>query len=363
MKFSILEIFGTSPLFHQIVMVVTNIVDKVSNWVTKNQDTVATLTSIFAVIGLVSGALVTVVGLFIMFGAIGAKLNEIGTGLSLIFKAISLVTGISAFWVILAVIGAIVVILGTLYKAWTENWGGIRDYVTEVVPKILGLVLQIGIKIVEIFGKLWDAVEPILKSFWENMVMPILKAGGNLAISFLELFLDMLNGDFSKVFITDLPKIVSIGIKAMIDVIAGFLKYYYDLQNTLTGGLFSGWYEQQKTWIGDTANLAKGLVDEYIKVKDTLETNINPISTPTDKFSGMFSYMNLPESFSNKNNGETASNVFNNIVVSATPNIDMSVSIEKDATRSGISNDEFISARDAAYARVARHNSARGYTA
>lgn len=66
--------------------------------------------------------------------------------------------------VILAVIGLIIL----LYKAWTENWGGIRDKTKEVMDKVNSAIKSVE----EIVESVKKKVETFVKdcvSFWENL--------------------------------------------------------------------------------------------------------------------------------------------------------------------------------------------------
>lgn len=151
----------------------------------------------FAMMAAEVGAVALVLGRVAQLG--GTVAGVLG-GLT---KAIGAV-GIGNLVALVAVIGAIVIGVTLLHKAWRQNWGGIQDVVDSVVNGIAGGLGEFGQFVSKVFDFLVDSVEAWVQSLL-NAVDAVQKLTGSnfvdvegLRGAFKGLAGDLKSGEFFK---------------------------------------------------------------------------------------------------------------------------------------------------------------------
>jgi len=102
--------------------------------------------------------------------AIGAALIAFG-----ISSAIAGATAIAPMLPIIAILGAIGLAVGLLYKAWTEDWGGIQGKVKKAWEQVKPVFDQLQKWMAENLPKAIKA----LSTFWTNTLLPAMKVAFN----------------------------------------------------------------------------------------------------------------------------------------------------------------------------------------
>jgi len=149
------------PLLERVIGFVAGLIEKFSNL------PVGVQTGILAFLGVIAaiGPVVTVIGgLITGIGAISTAFAAVGA-----FMATAVAPIVAAILPIALPILAIIAVLVLLYSAWTNNWGGIRDKVMEIVPQIgafLGTAWE-TIKAAAITA--WTAISAFFTTTWTNI--------------------------------------------------------------------------------------------------------------------------------------------------------------------------------------------------
>lgn len=126
---------------------IISVIEGVVNWLSENQPLIA---GILAAIGVA----------MLAFGYTAAA-----AGLA----------AISGLWPVIAVMAAVGLVVALLYKAWTENWGGIQEKVKDAWAQLKPVFdkLQLWLKV-----NLPKAIKA-LSDFWEKTLLPAIKTTFN----------------------------------------------------------------------------------------------------------------------------------------------------------------------------------------
>lgn len=139
---------------------IISVIEGVVNWLSENQPLIA---GILAAIGVA----------MLAFGYTAAA-----AGLA----------AISGLWPVIAVMAAVGVVVALLYKAWTENWGGIQEKVKAAWAQMKPVFdkLQLWLKV-----NLPKAIKA-LSDFWEKTLLPAIKTTFNwIADNVLPILVDL----------------------------------------------------------------------------------------------------------------------------------------------------------------------------
>ena len=91
-----------------------------------------------------------------------------------------------ALWPVLAIMAAVAAVAYLVYEAWTNNWGGIRDTLTDVWNNTLAPIFQ---TVVEWLQTNIPVAIQALSNFWTNTLLPALTAVWNfIKINIIPLF-------------------------------------------------------------------------------------------------------------------------------------------------------------------------------
>lgn len=133
--------------------------------------------------------------------AIGPLLMLIGSLVSAISALIPVIGAIAGALSIplIVIIAAVAAAIFLLYKAWTENWGGIREKVAAVIAFIKPLFEQFIQGLVNLWvNVLWPAIQKVWQ--WMSTVLwPYLQALGNFLGAVLGLAVKILAGVWQNV--------------------------------------------------------------------------------------------------------------------------------------------------------------------
>ena len=144
------------------------IIEEIGAWIETHGDEITEFFETFSVVllGIIAASAVT--------GVIGAIAGVIGT----------LATAVGGLMVAAAPILAIAGIIALVYLAWKNNWGGIRDIITDVVDnKILPLVEKVKVW----FEENWPLIQAIFLTAWTVIKDNFLAAWDVLKPAFDEL--------------------------------------------------------------------------------------------------------------------------------------------------------------------------------
>jgi len=101
-----------------------------------------------------------------VLAALGVAMAAFG-----IIAAFTAISTIASFAPIIAVMAVVGVVVGLLYKAWTENWGGIQEKVAEVwavlEPIFDGLMAWLSVNV--------PLALEALSEFWTNVLLPAIQ--------------------------------------------------------------------------------------------------------------------------------------------------------------------------------------------
>lgn len=109
----------------------------------------------------------------VVVAVMGPLLMIIGTLISAIGAIIPVVTAVAGAltFPLIAIILAVVGVVALLVAAWKNNWGGIRDKLTEVWNQILPVLQQLWAWLKE---NIISAIA-VLKSYWTDVLLPALQ--------------------------------------------------------------------------------------------------------------------------------------------------------------------------------------------
>jgi len=128
------------------------------------------------------------IGILIILGFVfGAVLATMGTFLVI---APAIIAGIAS---IAGVVTLIIGVLALLFIAWQNNWFGIRDIVSAVVEKILGIIRWFSDLFQAIWSGNWERVHELVVQAWNGIVDFLFSIGRrawDAAVSFVRWFVD-----------------------------------------------------------------------------------------------------------------------------------------------------------------------------
>ena len=180
------------PIGLKVVQFVSDLIDKFTNLSPETQKTILVVAGLAAAIGPL------LLGVGSLMSAIGAILPIIGAAAGAM-GALNL-----SMLPIILVIGLIVAAIALLYLAWTNNWFGIRDTLTEVWETYLKPALETLIAwfqetipvALQFLADVWNNVLlPAITAIWDFLntyILPIFSALANVAIAVLKAELEIL---------------------------------------------------------------------------------------------------------------------------------------------------------------------------
>ena len=136
------------------------------------------------------------------------------------FAALAISAGSAAIGVVIAlapIIAIVAVIAGVgalIYKAWTENWGGIQEKTAAVVENIVGKVSVFVNEMKIRFSQFVAFIKPLMEPAWEN----IKSAMSNIVKFFKE------NWDKVEKIFNGVWKVIQGLIRVAWDVVSGIIK-------------------------------------------------------------------------------------------------------------------------------------------
>jgi len=181
------------PIGLELTKLLSNLVERFTNLSPETQKTILVVAGLAAAIG----PLLLIVGTLI-------------TSISAIIPVVAAVAGVLTFPLI-AVIAAVGLAIAALYLAWKNNWGGIRDFITNVWETKLKPAfeaisdwLQTNIpKAIETVKTFWETkLLPALNSVWEfidTYIVPIFKTVGEILDIALTLAVEAMAGLWENV--------------------------------------------------------------------------------------------------------------------------------------------------------------------
>lgn len=151
-----------TPLLQEV----TNIINKISEWVSANPELAATITAIVTGIGILMGILLALAPIFTAIGAIAAA----GLG------AVSI-----AILAIIALIAGLIAIGIAIYQNWDSIWNSIKEVTITVMQAIgdgiaaammwLGEAILTGLTAISsFFTGVWEGIKTVTISAWTILV-------------------------------------------------------------------------------------------------------------------------------------------------------------------------------------------------
>jgi phage-related protein len=212
--------------------------------------------------------------------SVAAAFTKIGT-------VIAGVTGVALIKVI-AVVAALTAAAYLLYKAWTTNFGGLRDLVMDGVNRITTAfadmsetlsafwaengpaIKELGGNIVWLGGKIAGYLEPLFKFAFEaiseivggtfDMIVAAIKGLWTTVSSVVMLIVNLLNGDFSAAW-QSLKNLVSGAINAILGILGGLLRAALGVWTALVNGLIAIGPDFMKAGLTLSKDLVQGLIN------------------------------------------------------------------------------------------------------
>ncbi len=187
---------------------------------------------------------------------------------------VAAVVAAAPLYLMLAAIGVAAFIL---YKAWTENWGGIQEKVQTVIALVMPLFDQLK---TSAMGA-WDGIKKSLMGFWDSLVMlwnsiqPILALiavviAGAMVIAVIAI--NMVVQSFAGL-ITFLQGAVEI-VSGVLDLIVGLFTGNGDKISSGFKKVVDGMGDMIKGFINTAIGLVNGLIDGF---NDNIISAINTV--------------------------------------------------------------------------------------
>lgn len=150
--------------------------------------------------------------------------------------AIAAVTAMAPFLPVIAIMAAVGAIAYVVYRAWTENWGGIRERVAAVwaalqpiftsIRQWLSIAIPAALAIVKVW---WDGFTATLRTVWSFIstnVLPLLGAVANVIGAVLGVAIKAAAGLFQNVLLPAMQRMwsfIQTYVMPVVQALAAFL--------------------------------------------------------------------------------------------------------------------------------------------
>jgi len=151
------------PIALKVVQGLSKLAEKFSNLSPAAQKTILIFAGIAAAVGPVLVAIGSVVG------AIGAIVTAFGAGGALAGVGAAIAGVVAAIAPVILPILAVIAVLGLLYLAWKNNWFGIRDFITALIPQIGAFLSQAWETIKQTAITAWTAISTFFTTTWTTI--------------------------------------------------------------------------------------------------------------------------------------------------------------------------------------------------
>jgi hypothetical protein len=261
--------FVVGQALEPIAFFLVSIIDRISKWVSENENLVRVLMIVLGTVG----ALFSVVGILALgFNAIVTAVSTLSPALLAIGKAVAALGLIK----VIAIIAAIIGILYILYVAWQENFGGIRDFVTETM------------------GIVWSTIKGVFDSIKQIL-------GG-----FLKIIRGIITGDISLIRSGVLDIIEGL-VKALIHIVFGVVSVFQNVNTLILNIIIDLGKAILKLGVG----IVEGFVDGLIKMAEIAINVVNAIIKAFNKVRGVnIPTINAEQSFKTIRNGLKTTKAF-----------------------------------------------------
>lgn len=146
------------PLLTQVIGFVAGVIEKFTALPVGVQTGIAVFLAIIAAIGPV---VTTIGGLIAGVGAIGGVFETLAAFIGPAVAAI-----LAAIMPIALPILAVIAVVALLYLAWTNNWGGIRDFITALMPQIGAFLTTAWTTIQTFLTTTWTTIATSATTIW-----------------------------------------------------------------------------------------------------------------------------------------------------------------------------------------------------
>jgi hypothetical protein len=191
-RYSVGEAIGMFIEAHPKIL---QIIEAVSEWISDNNNLVASLVIGGLILGIVLGIVgQLVIGMQSLFGVIG----DVGSSL---IKALGLFgdfLGLSGLSAVLVPLLIIIAVAALLYAAWTTNLGNLRDYIMTFAGNVIDSFLGLISGVIKVLSGIWKIISGIFSGDFDKVMSGVkevfvgtLQVMGNILLNFFSSIINL----------------------------------------------------------------------------------------------------------------------------------------------------------------------------